>query len=209
MHEILKCFCADLPSSTTAQILGLNRKTTDRYYGMFREAIFEHLMRQEQEQMQWECEVDESYFWAKRIRWKRGRGAAWKTPVFGILKRNGKVYVTVVKNCSREQLMPIIQWKVLEWSTIYSDGWKAYDWLILNGYDHFRIFHSNNEFARWKNHVNGIESFWSYAKRRMAKFNGVPKNKFILHLKESEWRFNHRSDNIYKVLMRELSQNPL
>jgi len=40
-----------------------------------------------------EIECDESYFGAKRIRGKRGRGAAGKTPVFGLLKRNGKGYV--------------------------------------------------------------------------------------------------------------------
>ena len=51
--------------------------------------------------------------------------------------------------------MPIIQGKILEGSTIYTDGWKAYDGLILNGYEHYRIFHSHNEFARGKNHVNG------------------------------------------------------
>ena len=37
--------------------------------------------------------------------------------------------------------------------------------------------------------VNGIESFWSFTKRRLAKFNGTTKN-FELHLKESEWRWN-------------------
>ena len=59
-------------------------------------------------------ELDESYFGAKRIRGKRGRGAAGKTPVFGLLKRDGSVYVEIVKNCSKEQLMPIIQGKILE-----------------------------------------------------------------------------------------------
>jgi len=52
-----------------------------------------------------ELEVDESYFGARRVRGRRGRGAAGKTPVFGILKREGKVYVNIVKNCSREQLL--------------------------------------------------------------------------------------------------------
>ncbi|QQS59610.1 transposase [Candidatus Peregrinibacteria bacterium] len=54
-----------------------------------------------------EFELDESYCGAKRVRGKRGRGAVEKTPVFGLLKRNGKVYVTIVKKCSREELLPI------------------------------------------------------------------------------------------------------
>ena len=52
--------------------------------------------------------------------------------------------------------MPIIQGKILEGSTVHTDGWKAYDGLVLNGYDHYRVFHSHNEFARGKAHVNGI-----------------------------------------------------
>ena len=47
-----------------------------------------------------------------------------------------------------------------------------YDGINLNGYEHHRVFHSENEFARGKYHVNGIENFWSFAKRRLSKFNG-------------------------------------
>lgn len=134
-----------------------------------------------------EVELDESYFGAKRVRGKRGRGAAGKTPVFGIKKRNGEVYVEVVKNCSKQKLMPIIQGKILGNTTIYTDAWKAYDGLVLNGYDHYRVFHGNNEFVRGKCHVNGIEAFWSYCKRRFAKCNGLQSENFVLHLKECEF----------------------
>jgi transposase-like protein len=111
------------------------------------------------------------------------------------LKQKGKVFVTVVPNCSRKELTPIIQGKILEGSTIHTDGLKAYDCLILNGYNHYRVFHHENEFARGKSHVNGIECFWSYAERRFSKFNGLTDDKFILHLKETEARSNHRDDD--------------
>jgi transposase-like protein len=70
---------------------------------------------------------------ARRVRGKRGRGAAGKTPVFGLLKRGGKVFVSVVPNCSHEELMPIIQGRILTGSTIHTDTWRAYDGLILSG----------------------------------------------------------------------------
>ena len=194
IKKIIECFSEDITASSSAKILKLNRKTVNSYYNEFRRLILEHSLR-EQEKELGEFELDESYFGARRVRGKRGRGAAGKTPVFGLLKRNGKVFVTVVPNCSREELMPIIQGKILEGSTIHTDGWKAYDGLILNGYNHYRVFHHENEFARGKSHVNGIECFWSYAKRRISKFNGLAGDKFILHLKESEARFNHRDDN--------------
>ena len=206
-RQILRCFTEDFDSTQTSKLTGISRRTISDIYQKLRLRIFQ--LTENEEKLSGEIEADESYFGAKRIRGKRGRGAKGKVPVFGLLKRNGKVYTVIVKNCKRKQLMPIIKGKILEDSTIYTDGWTSYDSLVLNGYKHYRIYHSKDEFARGKNHVNGIESFWSYAKRRIAQFNGVPKNKFILHLKESEWRFNHRSDNIYKVLMKELSQNPL
>jgi len=96
--------------------------------------------------------------------------------------------------------MPIIQGKVLEGSTIYTDAWRAYDGLVLNGYKHYRIHHHKNEFARGKNQINGIESFWSFTKSRMKKFNGIKKDKFLLYLKESEWRWNYRGDKRKKML---------
>ena len=168
-REILKYFCEDETATKTSKYTGVNRNTVNRIYGLLRHRIVE--MSINTVPALGEFELDESYFGAKRIRGKRGRGAAGKTPVFGILKRGGAVYVNVVKNCSREQLMPIIEGKILEGSTIHTDGWRAYDGLILNGYDHYRVYHSKDEFARGKCHVNGVESFWSFAKRRMAKFN--------------------------------------
>lgn len=60
--------------------------------------------------MQGEIEIDESYFGAKRARSERGRGANnRKTPVFGMLKRNNCVYMQIVKHCSAEELLSIIQ----------------------------------------------------------------------------------------------------
>lgn len=205
IKKIIKCFVEDLPATKTANILQINRNTINSYYNDFRQKIFEH-SKNTRQKFFGDIELDESYFGAKRVRGKKGRGAAGKTPVFGVLKRDGEVYVEVVKDCSKEQLMPIIQGKILEGSTINTDGWKAYDGLILNGYEHYRVFHSHNEFARGKCHVNGIESFWSYCKRRLAKFNGLTDDKFILHLKECEFRFNNRNSNldelIYKIFKR-------
>ena len=137
IKKIIKCFSEDLTASSTARILGINRNTINTYYDEFRKKLLLYSIEVTKQEYG-EFELDESYFGAKRIRGKRGRGAAGKTPVFGLLKRNGKVYVTIVPNCTREELMPIIQGKILEGSTIHTDGWRAYDGLILNGYTHHR-----------------------------------------------------------------------
>jgi len=199
VNKIFLCFSEDLTALQTAKIVGVNRNTVNTYFKELREKIlFKSL--EESKAETGEFELDESYFGAKRVRGKRGRGAAGKTPVFGLLKRGGKVFTKIVENCSKEELIPVIQGKILEGSTVHTDGWKAYDGLVLNGYDHYRVFHSNNEFARGKSHVNGIEGFWSFCKRRLAKFNGCKAEHFPIFLKECEWRYNHRSEDLFKLI---------
>ncbi|MCP4763318.1 MAG: IS1595 family transposase [archaeon] len=206
--KILWFFCEDETATKTAKYTKINRNTINKLFNLLRIRITEVSIATQASFG--EFELDESYFGAKRVRGKRGRGAAGKTPVFGILKRNGKVFVNIVKNCSKAELLPIIEGRILEGSTIHTDGWRAYDGLILNGYDHYRVYHSKDEFVRGKSHVNGIESFWSFAKRRMAKFNGLTNDKFNLHLKECEFRWNHRNKKkMYDIIISELRKRTL
>ena len=205
---ILREFCLDSTAAETALRVRVNRRTVNRIFHLIRNRLV--VLCERESKFSGEVEIDESYFGAKRIRGKRGRGASKKIPVIGLLKRNGTVYAKPIKNASRAQLMPVIKGKILEGSTIHTDGWKSYDGLILNGYKHKRVFHSKDEFVRGKSHVNGIESFWSYTKRRLAKFNGVKKEYFLLHLKESEYRWNHKKNkNMYEKLLREFRRKPL
>ena len=121
---------------------------------------------------------------------KRGRGAAGKVPVFGLLKRGGKVFVLPVPDARSDTLMPIIRRKIKPDSIVYTDTFRSYNVLDVSEFKHYRINHSHL-FAKQKNHINGIENFWNQAKRHLHKFNGVPKAHFGLFLKECEWRFNN------------------
>ena len=114
-----------------------------------------------------------------------------------------------MKKVSKADLMPIIKGKVLEGSTVNSDEWRSYDSLILNGYKHHRVYHTKNEFARGKSHINGIERFWGIVKVRLSKFRGIHKSHFYLHLRECEFRFNYRNENIYYSFLMILRNSPL
>ena len=92
IKKIIACFSEDLNASQTAKILAINRNTINEYFNELRLKIYLHLNGDE-DQFSGEIELDESYFGAKRVRGKRGRGAVGKTPVFGVLKRNGNVYI--------------------------------------------------------------------------------------------------------------------
>jgi transposase-like protein len=73
---------------------------------------------------------------------------------------------------------------------------NAYSGLILDGCDHYRTYHSQNEFSRGTSHAHGIESFWGLPKRRFSKFNGFSSKSFVSHLKEREFRFSHRGEGL-------------
>ena len=204
LKKIIQHFCLDVTADKTAHLTGMNRNTINRWYLVFRRAIYAS-QHKEFERIIGEAEVDESYFGAKRVRGfrgklKRGRGTM-KQPVFGIFKRDGRVYTEIVQNCSKPVLQAIIKGKVDPSTVIYSDGWRGYDGLIDVGYDkHFRVNHGTNEFSKGRGiHINGIENFWSFTKRRLAKFNGV-KRYFDLHLKESEWRYARESEELERDL---------
>jgi len=207
-RQLIKCFTLDLNASQIASFTGLNRNTVNRYLHLIRKRLAEHC--EAQSPFVGEVEVDESYFGSRRVRGKRGRGAGGKTPVFGIFQRKGKVYTEIVPDCAKATLQGIIRGKVDLNSVIHSDGWRGYNGLVDLGYKkHFRVHHTEDEFSRGRSHINGIEAFWSFAKRRLMQFYGLPRRTFYLHLKECEFRFNYRNEDIYGFLLELFRTNPL
>ena len=185
--ELLKYFVAGSTARTAAELADIHRNTAVRFFHKLREKIA--LKQQHRsEQFCGKIELDESDFGGSR-KGKRGRGAAGKVAVFGLLKRGGKVYTQVILDAKTETLMPIIRQKIKPDSIVYTDYWRAYNALDVSEFKHYRINHSKL-FAQKHNHINGIENFWNQAKRHMRKYNGVPRQHFNLFLKECEWRFN-------------------
>ena len=208
-REVVRYFCADLTAVQIARLSNLNINTINKIIGLIRERILA-ITEENSPPLSGQIEVDESYFGARRVRGRRGRGAQGKTIVFGVYKRGGEVYTEIVPDCSRAILQGVIRGKVNVDSVIHSDGWRGYNGLVDFGYKkHFRVRHNTDEFVRGTSHINGIESFWGYAKTRLAKLKGMRKTKFLLHLKECEFRFNHRKQDMYKILLKELRKHPL
>jgi len=207
--KLVDCFCIDIEACKTAQLLGVNRNTVNRYFNIFRHLICAHQLAEKQ-QFVGVVEVDESFFGPARVRGrpgprKRGRGTQ-KQPVFGIYERNGRVYTELVNDCSARTLQKIIRGRISPESVIHSDGWRGYDGLVDVGYDkHLRI-NKSKHFASKGIHINGIEAFWSFTKRRLSKFNGVKKN-FELHLKECEWRYGKSTDQLRQELLKMIADN--
>ncbi len=186
-NKLLEHFVAGTPARTASDLVGVNRNTARQFYHRIRQIIAYQI--EEEWCFDGEIEVDESYFGGTR-KGKRGRGAAGKVAVFGILKRGGKVYTKVIPDAKTATLLPIIRQKVVPDSIVYTDCWRGYNALDVSEFKHYRINHSQL-FAHKHNHINGIENFWNQAKRHLRKYNGIPEKHFHLFLKECEWRFNY------------------
>ena len=188
---VLRLFALDLTASDTARLTSLSVRSVNALYLRLRQRLLTWCPVPAE--LSGAVELDESYFGPRRVRGKRGRGASGKTIVFGLFKRGGQVHTEIVPDCSKKTLQGVIRGKIDAAAMVNTDGWRGYDGLVDVGFDrHFRVRHGQDEFVVGASHINGIESFWSFAKARLQQFNGLPKHTFLLHLKESEFRFNHR-----------------
>ena len=197
---ILAGFYQLVPAYRLAQDLGIDVKVVTRVYQRLREALF-HLTELEAGRLKGEIELDEAYFGGRR-KGKRGRGARGKSVVFGLLERDGKVYTKVVQSVTAEELMRHIKARTRKGSVYYTDAFRGYQSLKRYG-KHHTVSHSRSFVdKRTKNHINGIEGFWSYAKHILYNYRGVSKYHFPMYLKEIEYRFNHRKENLFRSFVR-------
>lgn len=188
--RLLECFVLGVTARAAADLLGLRANTAMLFYRKVRHLIAGKLAESFPEHGAFE--VDESYFGGVR-KGKRGRGAAGKVPVFGILKRGGKVYTKMIADASSKTLPRAIKTKVLPDSIVYTDSFGGYDALDVSGFKHRRVNHAKAFLGPKGHHINGIENFWNQAKRHLRKYNGIPRKNFYLFLKECEFRFNYGS----------------
>ena len=205
--KLLEFFVLEVTARAAADLLQIHPNSAALFYHKIRLVIEYNLSLEAHETFDGEIELDKSYFGGIR-KGKRGRGAGGKTAVFGLLKRNGKVYTVVVKDTKQTTLMPIITNKIKPDSVVYTDSYRSYNALDVNDFKHFRINHSK-EFADKSNklnHINGIENFWNQAKRILRRYNGIKKENFHLFIKDEKhcfarFRFNYGTpSNQLKVL---------
>ena len=197
--KLLEYFVLEVTVRSAADLLGIQSNSAALFYRKIRAIIVYHLELDAHEVFDGHVELDESYFGGSR-KGKRGRGAAGKTAIFGILKRGGKIYTKVVIDTKSSTLMPIITGKIAPDSVVYTDCYRSYNALDVSEFYHERINHSRL-FATGKNHINGVENFWNQAKRVLRKCNGINPKTFPLFLKECEFRFNYGTPkNQFKIL---------
>jgi transposase len=146
-------------------------------------------------------EMDEAYIGGKRS-FRKGRTPgrpgtdSHYQPVFGMVQRGGKVFVATIENAQRTSIMPHVFERVLPSTTVYTDEWRAYNFLGKAGYKHERINHSEKVYVSGDVHTNTIEGFWSLTKRGIGGvYHSVSKKHLQDYLSEYAWRYNRRNDS--------------
>jgi len=194
--ELLKAFCLRATAHHAARSLPCHYATAFAAYRRFRLALVE-MAGEEKRRLLGELELDESYFGGRR-KGQRGRGAAGKVAVFGILERAGRVFTVVVPDCKKETLMARIRAATVKGSVFYTDEFTSYNEVKSHG-KHAPVSHQET-FGAGRAHINGIEGFWSFAKRLYRHVHGVDPENFPLYLAEYEFRYNHRGDHLLTLL---------
>ena len=215
-NVLMNCFLSDLVAycdcdrgdRCAARRARVSPKTANLHYRHFRELIYMSLRKAPR--LFGEVEMDQKEFggrgskrmkkYLKMLQKKlpyneymekaRLAHAEHKIKVLGILQRGGNVYTHIIKREDKRTLIPIVRLVVEQGSSVYTDRWRGFSGLGLDGYRHASVDHSVEYKSRQGVHINGIESFWSFAQRRLAKFNGLHATTFPLHIKECEWRYN-------------------
>jgi transposase len=193
---LIKLFELEVTAHQAAIQVGVSYPTALRAFTTLRRAI---LAQEAPGLLRREVEADESYLGGVR-KGNRGRGAAGKIPVFGILERQGRVVVTVVPNVTGKTLLEETVKMVKRGTLVYTDKWQAYDALTFCGYRHLKVDHGRR-FSHGKVHINGLEGFWSYAKGKLLKHHGVSPHRFPLYLYEMQFRYNHRRQDLFHLIL--------
>ena len=120
-YRLIEHFVAGTTARAASQIIGVQATTAARFYMRLRTLIASKLPSYE---LYGQVEADESYFGGRR-KGMRGRGAAGKIAVFGLLKLGGKVYTALIPNAKTQTLMPIIEEHVRPDSIVYTDTFRC------------------------------------------------------------------------------------
>lgn len=209
-NKLIKYFAMDIDATRAAEVCKVSRPCANDWYRHFREVIFQSTRLAPR--LFGEVEMDQAEFGGrgrKRMQsllkryakvlphseyMKRAKEIRkeHKVLIFGMLQRGGRVYTHIIHRNDKRTLMPIVRLVVEPGATVLTDKWRGFSELGLDGYEHRSVNHSEEYKAKDGTHINGIESFWSFAKRRLNKFNGIARTTLPLHIKECEFRYNNK-----------------
>lgn len=206
-NQIFRMFLDDRTALEASQKCKLARNTVNGWYKYFRTIILAEQSRMPR--FSGEVELDQTSFFTKKRKRYDKVGEVYvqqpvrKVEVLGILQRgpdskSHRVFVQTIKRADKRTLIPLIRAVVEPGAAIYTDMWRGFSGLDLDGYTHRRVNHRRGKFVMregsMKAHTGTIDNFWGFSDDRLAKFAGIQRHAFHLHIAECAYRYNHKSD---------------
>ena len=202
---LIKYFCMEMTALQIAELLHINRNTANLWINKIRQRIYELVEKEKLKNAKY-VQMDETFFTKSTEFFPKVLFPYQEIPVFGIIDNTGKVYAKIIHKVTKKEIFPIVCSCCAKGATIYTDGATVYKGLANMGFVHRYVNHIEHEFSRYEDNIcittNRIEGFWGWMKVRLGKFRGVKWDNLHLHIAESVWRFNHRQDDIYLLLLR-------
>ncbi len=190
-RKLVQLFASDIDAKTIATLSNLNRNTVNRYLALIRERIA--LFCHQESPLKGDGNNFESYLSGNFINGEYDSFTDINPPVFGALHCRGKICTVAVPNHNP-----------------HSDSRQDYCGNKASEDEQYQpsYLKKSNIYSN-ENLIHNVESFLIYARKRLMKFHGIPIATFYLHLKECEFRFNYRSNELYPILLKILRENPL
>ena len=151
-------------------------------------------------------ECDETYIGGKsknkhankRTKGAQGRSTKDKTPVFGLVERNGRVVAMKVPDTTRDTIHPIIEAHVGAGASVNTDEWMAYKGLDKR-FSHSVVKHGEGIYVIGNVHTNTIEGFWSLLKRGIIGiYHQVSTKHLDKYIDEFEFRYNTKDNSEFE-----------
>ncbi len=155
-----------------------------------------------QSKLSGDVEADETYYGgqekfkhlADKTKGTQGRSTKTKTPIFGMVQRDGVVIAQVVANTKQSTVTPLIRKNVKIGSRLMTDEYMAYDLMKKEGYKHLRVNHGAKQYVKGVAHTNTIEGFWSQLKRSVnGTYHCVSPKYLQFYVNEFAYRYSKRN----------------
>jgi hypothetical protein len=210
--EILRLFAEDLTATQIANISGVSRVTVNSYLKKIRQQIARHcesLLPAESHSrpatparnVHHASSADEGDV---SVKTEVGRNV--RPVVFGIYRSSDRLHTEILPDVSRSMIHSVVRSSrsILEMQNAAEKIRRFSNVVDLGQY---RLYNLENEGA--VSVADDVDAFWGLTKHRLAKFKGLNRSTVYLHLKECEFRYNNRNEDIYETLLELLKTQPL
>lgn len=187
--RLLEFFVLEVTARSAASMLGIQANTAILFYKKLRQIISYHTILDAVEIFGGLPELDEHYLEIDCCT-EKNYSEIDKTIVFGIVKKEDKIYITAQENPSNPHHLNSKVLKTIPTSIIYTKSSEEDTSLDINNFCYQQLGQTADS-EQNKSHLNAIQNFWIQARRVLRKYNGISKNSFTLFLKECEFRFNY------------------